>query len=167
MHRELPRPSLLHTHLGFRQPRRSADRRLCPIAVTADKLGLAVHNHLRRVDRVQVKRSGIVALALGKRRRRKRVGPAAVVPVVDMLAQRNYLNARHRRTADVPGQQGIGRRAGRAAFGCEQLYNDRGCGGRLGRLNRRERRAGGKGGSRRNQFQFHCHTSDSAFVRPQ
>jgi adenylate cyclase len=90
------------------------------IAVRAEHLVAAVNHRLRRVDLAVAAARGVIALALGAVRRAQRVAPSEVVPVVDVERQGDDA---------LPltefGQQGIGRRRGRAALTGKQLNHDR------------------------------------------
>ena len=62
----------------------------------------------------------VLALALGRGRRRKRIFPADIVPVIDMEGERQHV-APHRKLAE----KRIGRRTGAAALRGEEFDHDR------------------------------------------
>jgi hypothetical protein len=98
-----------------RRGHRLAQCREHRLALRADHLARAVDDKLRRVDR-GAEEACIAALALGRLRCRERVFPAKLVPVIDVEAERDDIAA-PRQLAE----QSIGRRAGGAALGGEQL----------------------------------------------
>ena len=60
-----------------------------------------------------------MALALGRLRRRERVLPAEIIPIVDVKAERDYVIS-----ARDFAEQRVGRRAGGAALRGEELDDD-------------------------------------------
>jgi len=93
--------------------------------VAADQLRAAVDDHLRRVDAVEIEMRPVGLLPVGERGRGKSILPSKLIPVVDMLAERDHLRAGDRLIGDEPRQDRVRRRAVGAAFGGEQLDQDR------------------------------------------
>ena len=75
--------------------------------------------------------ANVVGLSLGEKWRRKRIGPALIVPVIHVLLESDDLYAGDRLVLLKGREQAVRRRAGRAALGCEKLY-DYGSGGLTG-----------------------------------
>src|SRR5260370_1341092 len=91
------------------------------LRVTANEFHRSVHNHLRRLGGAVSERPGINVLPRRPIVRRERVGPPLVVPVIDMLLQRDQLNVPGKRYIGQAGQQSIRRWAAGATFGGEQF----------------------------------------------
>ena len=53
----------------------------------ADKFGVSINHHLRRVAGVKLEAVGVFALALREPSRGESIGPPKVIPVIDVLAQ--------------------------------------------------------------------------------
>src|SRR5215469_13150148 len=87
-----------------------------PSFVTSDKLKPSVHHYLRRVDTSIAKLRRVSTLSFTVFVRRKRILPSYVVPVVNVFAQHDELCATDGLKPFKLLQQGIGRRAARAAF---------------------------------------------------
>jgi hypothetical protein len=90
----------------------------------SDECCLAVDDHLRRVDVALAAAVGVRRLACRERRARERVAPAVMIPVVDVLTERDDVDARHGDLRRQIHQERVGRRATRAAFGREELHDD-------------------------------------------
>ena len=85
---------------------------------------MAVDYHLRRVRVRDVKVRFITALPLRELRGGKSVAPSIMVPVVDMLAQKDEVYARQSFLAQLQ-QERVGWRATGASLGGEQFNDDR------------------------------------------
>src|ERR1700690_1066685 len=94
-------------------------------ALISNKLGLAVHHHLRRVDGVGAEGSRIDILALGKLPTRVGILPAKVIPIVDVLFERYYLSAFDWLLFAHLLQELVRRWAARTAFGGKQFHDHR------------------------------------------
>ncbi len=133
-----------------------ADQPFDRAALRADALRRPVHHHLRREDEALVEALLVGALARRGPGPRKRVGPADVVPIVDVEGE----GQKPRPLAEL-AQIGIGRRTGIAALGREELDHD---GRPLFRPGRR--RDNRKHGKEKAQSQRHtAHPASSARVR--
>ncbi len=91
-------------------------------------------NELRRVDRPRPYGAGIGLLPVGETRVGETVGPADVVPVVDVQRQRNHL-----RVSGQGREVFVRRRAGRTALRGEEFHHD--LGARFGRGGAGEKQA--------------------------
>ncbi len=94
-------------------------------AVAADEFRSSVDDHLRRVDAVDIETRSVHTLAIRQRRRRESILPAELIPVVHVQAERNDLYAGDRLRRRQLLQQDVRGRAAFAAFGREQLDDDR------------------------------------------
>ena len=131
------------------------NRRDCATIVAADKLFVPVDHQLRRVDAAAVKDGvGVVHLALAEGRRRKRIAPAEMIPIVHVFAERNDVSARHRLRGHEARQYFVGGRTARTAFRRKELDEDRNGRARsLGRETRRGPECGHQGDDNRGEFQ--------------
>ncbi len=100
------------------------DRVLDLPRVAAEGFNSPVDHCLGRVDIVQVEALPVTFLPPAKQRRGKRVFPAQVVPVVDMLAERNHQRAWYWLRSIQLQEECIGGWAAGAAFGSKQLDHD-------------------------------------------
>src|ERR1700677_1996035 len=107
----------MNTYLGLERSRTNGGRRLRCIA--ADKLSGAVHNHLRCIGTIQSQAPHIVRLARAEGRRRIRIGPSNMVPIVYMFAEHDDVSPGDCLFAIKLLQQGIGRWTTGASFGSE------------------------------------------------
>ena len=112
-------------HRGHGRLRGPADFIIGTIGVVALESYLPVHDHLRRVDVLDMSGQGVLVLAGVELRRRERIGPAQLVPIFHMLFQRDNADARHGLRSLQARQQRIGGRAGRAGFAGEQFHDHR------------------------------------------
>src|SRR6266566_3638005 len=95
------------------------------LAVAADELRLSVHHHLRSINAIAPDRRRILSLPFAETWRRERISPPELVPIIDMLAERDHLSAGHRLRLLQMAQQQVRGRTTRATFRCEQLHNHR------------------------------------------
>ena len=86
------------------------------LGIVPDQPVLALHDHLRRVDRPAAHRLGIGLLPLGVLGFAEGILPAEIIPVVDREAHDD-----HRRIARVFAHQLVGRRTRRTALAGEQF----------------------------------------------
>ena len=89
-------------------------------AAGADQIDLPVDHQLRRIDRPELHGMTIAPLPVAHFLGRKRILPADIVPVVDMVGERQYV-----RFFRQLAQQFIRRRTGGAALAREEFKNDR------------------------------------------
>src|SRR5919201_4553596 len=104
----------------MRYARRRRDRFHEGLTVGTEDIYLPVDHRLRRVDPSAVRALTVAEEAIGKR-----VLPAQVVPVVDVLGEDDDLRSRDRLLAMEPGHDGVRGRTARAPFRGEQLDQDR------------------------------------------
>ena len=101
------------------------------IGMTADRIGhlhrahphdpvYPTDHHLRRVDKRGARGMGVAVLARGEGRLGKGVGPADIVPVIDMQRQRDHVLAGRQ----FPDHR-IGGRTGRTTLRGEKLHHHR------------------------------------------
>jgi len=123
----------------------------------ADELGAAVDDHLRSVDSAIGQDNGVLLLAAREIDRREGVGPPESVPVIDMLFERENLDAFEGLFQSKFCEKGIRGRTTGAAFRGEQ-FDDDGLlggvdgvwqGGRMGGPTREEGQAGQGGNKKR------------------
>jgi hypothetical protein len=92
--------------------------------IAADELSAAIDDHLRSVDTAVGESSGVVLLATGEIGRRERVGPAEVIPVIDVLFESDDFGAVDGLVFGQFFEKGIGGRATGTAFGGEEFDDD-------------------------------------------
>jgi hypothetical protein len=145
----------VYLHGWRRVARRVPDCRGERVLLGADAVRAALHDDLRREERVEAERLDVGLLAHGPRAGRERVLPPAVVPVVDVEPQDHYLaGARVLRQTRRHGVR-LGRRA--APLRLEQLHQHRARRGHLlTALWLRRRRAGTPPAEARQQPRSHC-----------
>ena len=102
-----------------------ADLLTCVGSAAADKLNAPVDDHLRRVDTTAREGVGIVVLTNGEVVGRIGIPPAEMVPVIDMLFERDDLDAVEGLLVAELLQEQIGGRTTRATFGSEK-FDDNG-----------------------------------------
>jgi hypothetical protein len=93
--------------------------------IAADELSTAVDDHLRSIDAAVGESGGVVLLATGEIGRGEGVGPAEVVPVVDVFFESDDFGAINGLVFRQFFEEGIGGRATRAPFGGEE-FDDNG-----------------------------------------
>jgi len=93
--------------------------------VVPDELLLAIDDHLWRVVVVDLKAARICGLAGGELARGETVVPAERVPVVDVLAEGDDVGGGHGLVAIQAGEEVVRGRATGAAFGGEELDENR------------------------------------------
>src|SRR6202044_883058 len=76
--------------------------------IAADEFRVAIDDHLRRVDRVEAEVLRVVLLARIDRVEGKRIAPAEMVPVSDVLAENDGLGAGNKLLLVVLGQKSDG-----------------------------------------------------------
>src|ERR1700757_424394 len=102
------------------------------------KLADPIYHHLRSVDAVQAKAVGVRALPLAVEVGRVRVLPANMVPVVNVLAERDHFRTLHRLPVQLL-EKPVCWRTTRASLRCEEFHQHRSPGfrssiGPMGRL---------------------------------
>ena len=103
-----------------RTARRLLDFEFGFMRITSDKLAVTIHDEFRRI-RVVFKKSRIVLLPLRPFCRRKRIDPAVVIPIIDVLFERDDLRSGYRLLLLQLLQEGIRRRTAGTSLGSEQL----------------------------------------------
>src|SRR4051812_31288180 len=93
--------------------------------MTSIEFSPPINNHLRRIDSVLMKGIRVCALSLAESRRRVRVCPAQVVPVINVLAEDYNLRASHGLLFLKPRQNLVGWRTTRTTFGSKEFDEDR------------------------------------------
>ena len=106
----------------FRCRRRLEDVLARGRPIAANEFLRAVHHGLRRVDAVGPPDGGVLVLPRRELGLRVRVAPSQPVPVVDVEAQPDDLDALDRLLGEHPGEQTVCRRAAGASLGGEQLH---------------------------------------------
>src|SRR5262245_53122030 len=125
-----------HVDRSVRDLRRDIERwfgRLCRLRerpldrafVAADEFTRAVHHQLRRVDRIEIESKAVLLLSRRVLLRAKRIFPALVIPIRDVLAERNDEDALDRLLLQPHFQQAVRGWAAAAAFGREELGDHR------------------------------------------
>ena len=95
------------------------------------KLTGAVHHHLRRERAGDAELLRVALLPAAELRRREGVGPAIVVPIIDVFFEHDDLGAGDGLKAIQLGEEGIRRRAAQAALRGKELDQNGPCGGSL------------------------------------
>ena len=93
-------------------------------AVASACLVLSVDDHLGGVDAVESELAAVFVLPLGPLMRGKRIAPAVLVPVVDVLAEHDDGGSGNGLFAVELGEQAVGGWATGAALGGEELDED-------------------------------------------
>src|SRR6202022_759374 len=107
----------------------------CLAFTAADKLGAPIDHHLRRVDTLDASSGCVPLLAFGPLRRRKRIPPSLLVPIIDMFFQSDDLRAGDRLLFFEPRQESVGGGASGPPPGGKKIPEDwRWPGGRHMRL---------------------------------
>jgi hypothetical protein len=101
----------------------------------------AVDDHLWRIDARRAPARRIGALAVGILLVAEGVGPADIIPVVDMPGEGDDIGP-----LGELGQHGVGLGTGRAALRGDQLHHRLGVGADLAGMGRREQQCGRNGG---------------------
>lgn len=121
-------------------------------AIASHEFRAAIHHQLRGVDFACLEAARVIALACAVKRRREWIGPAEMIPVIDVLADDDQVGSGNGLLLVQRFQQAIGGRTTGAAFGGEQLEKNRNAGrgsgidvGRGSRQTRQKSQA--KGGS--------------------
>ena len=94
------------------------------LSTAADELGAAVDDHLWGVDATMGDDVGVVLLAKREIGGRERVGPAEVIPVVDMLFESDDFDAVEGLVLAKFFEQRISGRTTGAALGSEKFDDD-------------------------------------------
>src|ERR1700737_1115355 len=94
----------------------------CLAFTAADKLGAPIDHHLRRVDTLDASSGCVPLLAFGPLRRRKRILPSLLVPIIDMFFQSDDLRAGDRLLFFEPRQESVGGGAVWAPLAGEQFH---------------------------------------------
>src|SRR5436305_1084423 len=79
----------------------------------------------RRPGGVDIEDERVALLPFRRRSRRKPIAPAKLIPVVNVMAERDDRGARNRLLVDEPLKERIGRGTARAALRREQLDENR------------------------------------------
>ena len=89
------------------------------------ELGVSIDDHLGSVDAAVRNDGGVVFLAAGEVGGREGVGPAEMIPIIDVLFESDNLNAIEGLLFAEFLEEGFGRRTTGAALGSEE-FNDNG-----------------------------------------
>ena len=109
------------------------------LRTAANELGAAVNDHLWSVNAAAVNDSCVIFLAVREIGRGERVAPALAVPVINVFFEGDHFDTVEGLGAAKTREIGIGGRATGAAFGGEELDDNRltggsGIGGGPGRM---------------------------------
>src|SRR6266571_704047 len=95
------------------------------IRVVADKLNASVDYHLRSVNFVGVENTRVIILSCAECRGRIRIGPAQMIPIINVLRKRDHVGAWNGLSLVESSEKLVGRRTTRAPFRRKQLKQDR------------------------------------------
>src|SRR5438046_2280588 len=96
---------------GRRAAARQESQGWCGGGVAANELRAAVDDHLRGVDAFGVEPRSVHLLPVRQRCGREAIFPAEAIPVIDMLTERDHLDATGLRGGRQPLEQRVRRRA--------------------------------------------------------
>jgi hypothetical protein len=100
------------------------------LSSAADEFIVTINDHLRSVGVARCDGAGVDALTEGGGVGRERIGPAAVIPIIDVLFEGNDFDVFEGLLRFEFGEKRVGRRATGTAFGGKE-FDDDGSAGRL------------------------------------